>query len=84
VDKAVVDFQAAHAGVRAKGDKWGGLPARPMEIVKYLLMAMAKQKQASGQPRPLYSQQERDSIEKDLGLNSINVSIVELLRQLPS
>jgi hypothetical protein len=55
-----------------------------MEIVKYLLMTMTKQKQARGQPCPLYSQQERDSIEKDLGLNSINVSNVELLRQLPS
>ena len=42
LDKAIVDFQAAHAGVRAVGDKWNGKPDRPMEVVKYLLMAMAK------------------------------------------
>lgn len=67
---AIVDFEAAHSAIRVIGDSWNGTKTLPMDVVKHLLMAKAIQKQNSGQPRPLYSKQERDSIERDLGLNA--------------
>lgn len=70
LERAIVDFQGAHSCIRIIGDKWDGKPLIPMEIVKHLLMATAKQKQNRDQSRPLYSKAEREKIEKDLGLSA--------------
>lgn len=70
LEEAIVDLKASHSGLRILGDAWDGRVRTATGVVQYLLMAMVKQKQQNGQTRPYYSRMERDSIEKDLGLNS--------------
>lgn len=72
LESAYEDLRACCSGIRAIGDDWSGLPSIPPNIVKTMLMIMAKQKLLSGASRPFYTQNERDSIERDLGLNAFD------------
>lgn len=71
LDSAYEDLRACSAGVKIISDEnWLGTSAMPAAIVKTTLMVMAKRKLVSGASRPLFTPSERESIERDLGLNA--------------